>query len=304
VYLENPFGNLIDKVQYPELQDGQSYGRYPDGTSVFQISGTTTKGATNGTASTPAIESVDRNPLVPALNQSVVVTAKLSNSIGVTTVKLYYRFNSASFTSLNMALSGSGYTATIPAANATGKMDYYVEVTGANNQTSVSPENAPNKTLSYLLNTDAIPLLVINEFMAANTSCCPDKSSGVDEFDDWIEIYNKGTVAVNLGGMYLSDNKANPFKYKIPTDNPTATTIQPGGYLVFWADSSPAQGPLHLDFNLTAAGEDVGLFYIDGRTIDTYTFGAQSDNVSWGRTTDGAATWKAFSTSTQGKANQ
>lgn len=303
VYLDNAFGILIDKIQFPELQDGQSYGRYPDGTSVWMISGLTTKGATNGTNSVPAIKSVDRTPLVPALTDAVTIKAELSNSLGVTAVKLYYRFNSGSFTTVTMTQSGAVYTSTIPAANATGKMDYYVEVTGANSKASVSPENAPTKTYSYLLNTDALPKLYINEFMAANTTCCPDKSSGVDEFDDWIEIYNAGTTAVNIGGMYLSDNKANPFKHKIPTDNPTATTIQPGGFLVLWADGTSSQGPLHLDFNLSAAGEDVAIFYIDGRAIDAYTFGAQTDNVSWGRTTDGAATWKSFSTPTQGKSN-
>jgi hypothetical protein len=304
VYLDNAFGTLIDKIQYPELQDGQSYGRYPDGTSVWMISGTTTKGSSNGNNSTPAVRSVIRTPLVPGLSDNVTIRAELSNSIGVTGVKLYYRFNSGSFTVLTMTLSGAAYTATIPAANATGKMDYYVEVTGAANQTSVSPENAPSRTYSYLLNTDILPALYINEFMAANTSCCPDTDSGVNEYDDWIEIYNAGSTAINLAGMYVSDDKTNPFKHKIPSDNPAKTTIQPGGYLVLWADSSPAQGPLHLDFNLTANGEDVALFYIDGRTIDSYTFAAQLQNVSWGRTTDGAPTWKAFNTPTQGKANQ
>lgn len=304
VYLDNAFGQLIDKVQFPAMEDGQSYGRYPDGTSVFQISGTTTKGASNGTTSTPAIKSVSRSPLVPAINQSVTVTAELSNSLGVTAVKLYHRFNSGSFSVLSMTASGASYTATIPAANATGKIEYYVEVTGSNNLASTSPENAPDKTFNYLLNTDALPLLNINEFMAANTTCCPDKSSGTDEFDDWIEIYNAGNVAVNLAGMYLSDNKTNPFMYKIPADNPSLTTIQPGGFLVVWADGTPSQGPLHTDFNLSASGEDVALFYIDGRTIDSYTYGTQSPNVSWGRTTNGASTWKAFTTPTQGKSNQ
>jgi hypothetical protein len=304
VYLDNAFGQLIDKVQFPALADGVSYGRYPDGTSVLSISGNITKGASNGTVITPAIMNVSRTPLVPTLNQAVTIRATVVNTLTLSTVKLYYRLNTATFNELTMTLSGSEYVATIPAANATGKMDYYVQVTSTTNLTNVSPQNAPNKTFSYLLNTDVLPLLVINEFMAANTSCCPDKDSGADEFDDWIEIYNAGNVAVDIAGMYVSDDKSNPFKHKIPSSNATLTTIPPKGYLVLWADSSPDQGVLHLDFNLSAAGEDIGIYYIDGRAIDTYTFGAQLQNVSWGRTTDGAATWKAFNTPTQGKANQ
>lgn len=139
--------------------------------------------------------------------------------------------------------------------------------------------------------------------MAFNSSCCPDDDSGAQEFDDWIEIYNAGSVAVNIGGMHVSDNKANPFKYKIPADEPGITTIPAGGFIIIWADNQPEQGALHADFGLANAGEDVGIYYIDGRKIDDYTFAAQSENVSWGRVTNGGATWKSFSSPTPGQSN-
>jgi hypothetical protein len=104
--------------------------------------------------------------------------------------------------------------------------------------------------------------------------------------------------------MYLSDDLTNPFNYRIPSSNASLTTIQPGGYLLLWADNSPSQGLLHLDFGLNTAGEAIGLYYIDGRAIDTYTFTAQTENSSWGRTTNGAATWKIFNTPTPARANQ
>jgi hypothetical protein len=304
VYLESAVGRLIDKVEFPLLDNGQSYARFPDGSASLAITGNTTKGITNGDSQAPAIAKVDRTPLVPTLDQIVTVKAELISNANIASVKLFYRLNSASFTSVAMSLSGTLYQATIPAANALGKMEYYVEVTGTNNKVSYSPATAPTKTHSYLLNTDALPQLVINEFLAFNTSCCPDNDSGTPEFDDWIEIYNKGTTAVNIAGMYLSDNKTNPFQHKIPTDNPTLTTIPPGGYLILWADNTQGQGPLHLEFALANAGEDVALFYIDGRMIDSYSFPAQNENISTGRTTDGALTWKAFSAPTPGKTNQ
>src|SRR4030042_1244411 len=45
--------------------------------------------------------------------------------------------------------------------------------------------------------------LVINEFMASNNS-----DSGISDpqgdYDDWIEIYNFGDTAIDIGGMYLT----------------------------------------------------------------------------------------------------
>lgn len=304
VFLENASGSLIDRIEYPELSAGQSYGRYPDGSANLSISGVVSQGATNGSDQTPAIVSTARNPIVPGLNEAVTITATVANASYVSKVNLYHRFNSGIFTPVSMTLQGQAYVATIPAQATTGKIEYYLEVEGTNGQKSYEPATAPTKVLHYLLNTDLLPDLVINEFMAYNQSCCPDNSSGTAEYDDWIEIYNAGGTSVDIGGMHLSDNKSNPFNYQIPANDPTKTTIQPGGYLILWADNSTDQGVLHLDFALNNAGEDVGLYYIDGRKIDEYTFGAQYANVSWGRTTDGAATWKSFTAATPGASNQ
>lgn len=303
IYLENASGTLIDKVEFPALDNGQSYARFPDGSPLLAITGNTTQGASNGTSQAPAVNKVNQSPVVPALDQPVTIDVQLVSNTNIAFVKLYYRLNNASYNSLTMTLAGTLYQAIIPAANTTGLVEYYVEVKGTNDKISYSPSQAPAKTHSYLLNTDPLPQLVINEFMAFNTSCCADTDSGTPEFDDWIEIYNKGAVPVNLAGMYVSDDKTNPFKHKIPSDNASLTTIPPGGYLVLWADNTQSQGPLHVEFALANAGEDVALFYIDGRAIDTYTFGSQIENVSFGRTTDGATTWKSFATPTPGKSN-
>lgn len=303
VYLENASGILIDRVEFPELSAGQTYGRYPDGSANLAISGVPTRGVTNGGDETPAIVTTTREPIVPGLNQVVTIKSTLVSTQGLAGVKLYYRFNTGAFTSVTMALQSGFYTATIPAQASTGTVEYYLEAEGTNGLKSYEPATAPAKVLSYLLNTDTLPQLVINEFMAFNSSCCPDDNSGTNEYDDWIEIYNAGSTAVDIGGMHVSDNKANPFKYKIPDDEPGLTTIAAGGFLLIWADNQSEQGPLHADFGLSNAGEDVGIYYLDGRTINDYTFGAQSENVSWGRTTNGGSTWKSFNSPTPGQSN-
>jgi len=304
VYFENASGDLIDKVKFPALRDGQSYGRFPDGSTTLLISGNTSEGESNGDNTAPVIVDVTRSPLVPALDQAVTITAKLLSASGIASVKLFYRVDGGSFTTVTMTGSGINYTGVIPANNATGKIEYYVEVTNNTSLTSTDPFDAPDELHDYLLNTDALPQLYINEFMAANASCCPDNDGGTAEYDDWIEIYNAGDTPVDIGGMYLSDNVNDPFGDKIPKSNPSKTTIPAKGFLVLWADGNQAQGILHLNFSLSASGEDVGLFYIDGRAIDTYTFGSQTDNTSYGRTTNGGVSWKSFASPTQGTSNE
>jgi predicted extracellular nuclease len=50
VWLENATGTIIDSIAFPGLEEGQSYGRYPDGTENWQILFTVTKGAANSNA--------------------------------------------------------------------------------------------------------------------------------------------------------------------------------------------------------------------------------------------------------------
>ena len=292
VYLEKPDGTLIDQVDFPALTRSQSYARIPDGGSSWTITGQPTRGATNGTGNYASVSDVLRTPLVPGLQDNVTVTATVFDAKGLKSVKLYWRFNNGAWQNAAMAVSGASYTGNIPAAGGTGKVQYYVEAVNSINLSTVKPVGAPAVYYEYLLNTDPLPKLVINEYLAFNTSCCPDTDSGTNEYDDWLEIYNAGTTAVNVGGMYLTDSLANPFKYRIPETDAARTTIQPGKYLVVFADEQGSQGILHANFRLNQLGEELGLFYIDGRTIDTRKFSLQNSDQSEGRSPDGGSGWK------------
>jgi hypothetical protein len=304
VYLETTANKLIDKVEFPVLIDGQSYARYPDGIGGFTITGTITKGVTNGDTQSPAISSVGKLPLVPGIADAIKVSATVKDNTGVSTVKLFYSINNAAYTSVAMTLTSNAiYEGVIPAVGAAATVTYYVEAKNTGDKTAVSPADAPTSTYSFIINTDDLPTLVINEFLASNVACCPDTDGDINEFDDWIEIYNAGSTAINIAGMHLSDDPADPFKFEVPDTNADKTTIQPGGYLIVWADETKSQGELHANFKLSVDGENVGLYYIDGRTIDQKTFGPQSDDISYGRTTDNASTWNTFNTPTPGASN-
>jgi len=134
--------------------------------------------------------------------------------------------------------------------------------------------------------------LLINEFLASNGT------TNTDEFgdaDDWIEIYNPTGSSVNIGGYYITDDLTELDQWRIPTTNPGQTTIPAGGYLLLWADKESDQGVRHVDIKLGSGGEDIALVRPDGVTIvDSYTFGAQAEDVSEGRTPNGGSSFDFF----------
>ena len=134
--------------------------------------------------------------------------------------------------------------------------------------------------------------LAINELMASNSSCIQDPQR---QYDDWIEIHNYGLDAIDIGGMYLTDNLSDPTKWWIPVNNPAATTIVAGGFLLIWADNDTTDAGLHANFKLDAAGEQIGLFDNDGVTvIDSVIFGEQTTDTSYGRYPDANNNWQVF----------
>ena len=161
--------------------------------------------------------------------------------------------------------------------------------------------------------------LFINEFMASNTGITLDPD--YKQSSDWIEIFNNGSSAVDLGGYYLTDNLSKPTKWQIPI----GVQIAAKGHLVFWADNMNTGH--HTNFALSASGEQIGLSDKSGVLIDSVEFGVQDNsslynygggsivvldttllglpeaNVSMGRKPDGSADWVLFLTPTPGAAN-
>ncbi|GEM_PF-3150354 len=138
--------------------------------------------------------------------------------------------------------------------------------------------------------------IYINEFMAANKIVLADEAG---EFDDWIELYNDSTMAINLSGYYLTDNLDSPQKWAFPEN----TIIPANGFLLIWADDNKTPGILHTPFKLDADGEQLGLF--DGfKFVDSLSFAKQLENISFGRFPDGANAWFSLSPATPGAVNR
>ena len=141
----------------------------------------------------------------------------------------------------------------------------------------------------------------INEIMAKNDNVIADEAG---EFDDWIELYNAGNSPINLAGYYFSEDITDPTFWEIPDTDPNLTTIPAGGYLIIWADKDPEQGPHHIDFKLSADGQEIYLYGPDGSTlIDELTYPSLSTDTSFGRETDGSTNFQTFTAPSPGGDN-
>ena len=137
----------------------------------------------------------------------------------------------------------------------------------------------------------------INEWMAVNTSTLADPADY--DYDDWFELYNPGSNAVDLAGCTLTDNLSNPTQFRIPS----GYALAPRGFLLVWADGETGQNnsnraDLHVNFKLERNGEVIALFAPDGPLIDGVVFGPQTSDVSMGRQPDGSTNLAFFATPT------
>ena len=252
---------------------------------------------------TPTIVSVSK-PEKPMASQPVQITAEIDRGVSVSAVILYYADGRLSpFQSVPMSKDGAVYVGEIPAFPAGEKIYYYIEArsAGSHSATTFFPARTEFAPLTYRVAAsfaDSSPV-VINELMASNTKSLADPQG---DNDDWIELHNVSDYAVNLSGMYLSDNQNNPRKWQFPND----TQIAPGGYLIVWADEDGNAKPgLHANFKLSRNGETVMLVDTDQRgnqVLDVIKFHAQGEDVALGRTPNGTGDFKSLG-GTPGKRN-
>ena len=301
---------IVDQLTYEAQTTDISYGRNPDGSDTWEYFSTATPGATNESAQpnvAPMIMSVSRSPQSPSPVDDVTITAVVTDDYGLDSVSVYYKIHEdSSFVQLVMnSAAVDTFSATIGAQSDSTTVSYYIEAVDNSELVSLEPSDAPTTTLSYTVSLTAYipPALLINEFLASNDSCCTDENG---EYDDFIEIYNADDEAVDIGGMYITDGLDAPTTWQIPTTAPDTTTIDPGGFLLLWADKQSEQGILHVEIKLSGDGEQIGLFTSDATNnipIDTLTYDAQTTDISKGRKPDGSNTWEFFTTPTPGASN-
>ncbi len=178
-------------------------------------------------------------------------------------------------------IAGDGiYTGSKDIGTYSEDINFFVLAQDQEGKTSRYPQN-PAKQIRQK-NSAVTAEVVINEFMASNSSTIQDESGS---FPDWVEIFNASASEISLSGYFLTDELSNPDKWAFPD-----TVIQAEGFLIVWADDDEKEGPLHASFNLNKSGEDLGLYKKNGsdyEAINTLTFGEQTTDVSYARDGDG-----------------
>lgn len=157
-----------------------------------------------------------------------------------------------------------------------------------------------SKILSMLL---AVAMLLPSQALAADGALedAASKSTVVinevesdapNKGNDWVEIANIGSEAVDLSGWYLTDDKGEERKTEGKT-TPLAegTILKPGAFLVL-------EEPVNFDFGLGKA--DTAILYDgNGKQVDSYAYTSVAAGT-WSRQADGSF---ADAEATPGKIN-
>jgi Na+-transporting methylmalonyl-CoA/oxaloacetate decarboxylase gamma subunit len=102
----------------------------------------------------------------------------------------------------------------------------------------------------------------INEVLVINTD---DYEDDYGHKHGWIELFNTSRGTVDIGGCYVSNDRNNLKKYRIPKGD-VLTKIKPRQHVVLWADNMPLRGTFHVNFTL----EETNTVYVvssNGRDI-------------------------------------
>jgi hypothetical protein len=121
------------------------------------------------------------------------------------------------------------------------------------------------------------PPIIIGEVLAENRSTLADETG---QFDDWVELWNRGDQPATLAGLYLSDDPATPLRFGLPD-----VAVPAHGAVLVWCDGDRRQGPLHAPFELNKDGEGVGIWRLESgipRAVDFVRFFRQQPDVSIG----------------------
>lgn len=125
----------------------------------------------------------------------------------------------------------------------------------------------------------AEPSAVITEFMASNAHTLRDTDG---DYSDWIEIQNRSSQTVALGGWRLTDDARHRTVWTLP-----ATNLPPGGFLLVFAsgkDRAVAGRELHAGFRLADEGEYLALLAPDGSVASAFfpAYPPQLPDVAFG----------------------
>lgn len=246
-----------------------------------------TPGVQNSTFTTnqaPTIHDTDREPRLPDETQFVLINALVSDQEGLASVQLFVD-TGAGFVAVPMyddgnhgdgAAADSLFAASIAPQSDGSLVRYYVQATDAIGQVTTKPSSAPLAFHAYTVGHTPSTLWV-SEIVANNVAGMVDE---MGEHEDWVEIFNPGGSAVDLTGMFLTDNLGDHRNWMLPP-----VILESMEFYIVWCDGQPEQGVNHASFSLSAGGEEIGLYDSEqgGNTlIDGFEYGLMGADISFG----------------------
>lgn len=240
----------------------------------------------------PTISAITLSSNTPTIGDVITVTASITDE---NTVYLGYRSETeAPFEKITMfddglhndgAASDGVYGVDITLTG--GTTEYYIYAEN-NDIGKFSPTNAEHEFYNIYATTATIGDIVINEFLASNDAVVADQDG---DYDDWIEIYNKGNAAVSIGNYRLTDDLTDVTLFTFPT----GTTINANEYITVWADKDASTGEYHADFKLSSDGESIYLLDSSLITVDSVNYSTQTTDISYGRYPNGTGAFQSMS---------
>lgn len=236
----------------------------------------------------PPIFSETRHiPRFPVSGDSIFIRTWIEDEAPIQNAVLTYRWNNGTTQTAPLSDDGlhrdnavnDGYFGAFADIASTGDtLYYYIQHTDPTGRIGREPRNGWKQVV-----ISGIPYIRINEWCSSNTSLIADEAG---EFDDWIELYNPLTNDQPWQRIHLSDSIGNPGKWRMPD-----TTVSGNGFVLLWADEDKSQGPMHMDFKLSATlGESIIVSYYNGdtyRILDSVTFGPMTTDQTLGCIPDG-----------------
>ncbi|MDD2964420.1 MAG: lamin tail domain-containing protein [Bacteroidales bacterium] len=325
VWLEKGDGTVTDSVEFPALEEGQSFGRYADGQPNLQVLFVPTPGAANDNSNPTPVANLKLNEVysrgVETDPDWVEVFNAGTGSVDMSGWKIYDAGGQSGskpkkeFPAGSVLAPGEWIIIVVDDADASGfGLSSNGEKIWLENSSSTLVDSVEFPALDentsfgrYPDGTDNWQVLNVVTKGAANDNSTPPPaiivkmnemfSKGVETDPDWIEIYNASTVAVDLSGYKIYDSGGQSGS-KPKKEFPAGTTIEAGGFFVIVVDDADASG-----FGLSSSGEEVWLEDASGAVIDNAVFPAMVDGQSYGRKPDGSDNMVIFTEITRGTSN-
>ncbi|MCK9995564.1 MAG: lamin tail domain-containing protein [Candidatus Krumholzibacteria bacterium] len=205
------------------------------------------------------------DPAAPYDGQAVTLSVTLADQDEVEETVFHYTVDGGADLTLGGNTDGSGvWTATVPAQAEGAVVAWWCEGTNTESMSVVYPAGSPNFAASWTVAQDPDPGTGPGKLLLTEVS-----TTGTDQ--EFVEIYNPGTVEVDLSDYYLTDanySSGNQYYYRIAEGNPSQTTIGGGAFYDFHA-RFPA--------GFTIAGGDTIVVTVAGSDVFFAAFGFNPD---------------------------